>query len=81
MKQFLGLRGQALNLAVGAIAGCDFLLFGYGMSWPKVEESRMSKEHLLTTDGSQKIRVLWEASSLYLYSLTNFLILTQTVLV
>ncbi|KAK1778026.1 general substrate transporter [Copromyces sp. CBS 386.78] len=29
MKQFLGLRGQALNLAVGAIAGCDFLLFGY----------------------------------------------------
>jgi hypothetical protein len=30
MKKFLGLRGQPLNLAVGAIAGCDFLLFGYG---------------------------------------------------
>ena len=30
MKRFLGLRGQALNLAVGFIAGCDFLLFGYG---------------------------------------------------
>ncbi|KAK4219788.1 general substrate transporter [Rhypophila decipiens] len=29
MKKFLGLRGQALNLAVGTIAGCDFLLFGY----------------------------------------------------
>jgi hypothetical protein len=32
MKKFLGLRGQALNLAVGTIAGCDFLLFGYGES-------------------------------------------------
>jgi hypothetical protein len=30
MKKFLGLRGQALNLAVGTIAGTDFLLFGYG---------------------------------------------------
>lgn len=30
MKKFLGLRGQALNLAVGTIAGFDFLLFGYG---------------------------------------------------
>lgn len=30
MKKFLGLTGQALNLAVGIIAGCDFLLFGYG---------------------------------------------------
>ncbi|AEO63663.1 uncharacterized protein THITE_2040319 [Thermothielavioides terrestris NRRL 8126] len=29
MKKYLGLRGQALNLAVGTIAGCDFLLFGY----------------------------------------------------
>ncbi|KAK4236351.1 hypothetical protein C8A03DRAFT_35761 [Achaetomium macrosporum] len=29
MKKFLGLRGQALNLVVGIIAGCDFLLFGY----------------------------------------------------
>ncbi|KAL2152738.1 hypothetical protein VTH82DRAFT_5923 [Thermothelomyces myriococcoides] len=29
MKKFLGLRGYALNLAVGTIAGCDFLLFGY----------------------------------------------------
>ncbi|EAA31803.2 putative sugar transporter [Neurospora crassa] len=29
MKPFLGLRGQPLNLAVGAVAGCDFLLFGY----------------------------------------------------
>ncbi|KAK4140183.1 general substrate transporter [Dichotomopilus funicola] len=29
MKKFLGLKGQALNMAVGIIAGCDFLLFGY----------------------------------------------------
>ncbi|KAH8890466.1 general substrate transporter, partial [Thozetella sp. PMI_491] len=29
MKKFLGLRGQALNYAIGTIAGCDFLLFGY----------------------------------------------------
>lgn len=30
MKKFFGLRGNALNYAVGIIAGCDFLLFGYG---------------------------------------------------
>lgn len=35
MKKFLGLRGQALNLAVGTIAGCDFLLFGYGEQKPR----------------------------------------------
>ncbi|KAH6655166.1 general substrate transporter [Truncatella angustata] len=29
MKPFFGLRGKALNYAVGIIAGCDFLLFGY----------------------------------------------------
>lgn len=29
MKKFFGLRGHALNWAVGIIAGCDFLLFGY----------------------------------------------------
>lgn len=29
MKKFFGLRGNALNYAVGIIAGCDFLLFGY----------------------------------------------------
>lgn len=29
MKKFFGLRGKALNYAVGLIAGCDFLLFGY----------------------------------------------------
>ncbi|KAI1125858.1 general substrate transporter [Nemania abortiva] len=28
-KKFFGLRGQALNYAVGFVAGCDFLLFGY----------------------------------------------------
>ncbi|KAI0023633.1 sugar transporter family protein [Xylariomycetidae sp. FL0641] len=28
-KKFFGLRGNALNWAVGIIAGCDFLLFGY----------------------------------------------------
>ncbi|KAI0392616.1 general substrate transporter [Xylariaceae sp. FL0594] len=28
-KKFFGLRGRALNYAVGIIAGCDFLLFGY----------------------------------------------------
>ncbi|KAI1166316.1 general substrate transporter [Nemania serpens] len=28
-KPFFGLRGQALNYAVGFVAGCDFLLFGY----------------------------------------------------
>jgi hypothetical protein len=36
MKKFLGLRGQALNLAVGTIAGCDFLLFGYGECLSKI---------------------------------------------
>ncbi|CAJ2509773.1 Uu.00g056730.m01.CDS01 [Anthostomella pinea] len=29
MKKYLGLRGHSLNYAIGAIAGCDFLLFGY----------------------------------------------------
>ncbi|PHH83696.1 hypothetical protein CDD82_4658 [Ophiocordyceps australis] len=29
MARYYGLRGQLLNWAVGAIAGCDFLLFGY----------------------------------------------------
>ena len=29
-RKFLGLRGNALNWAVSTIAGCDFLLFGYG---------------------------------------------------
>lgn len=29
MKQFFGLRGQSLSYAVVAIAGIDFLLFGY----------------------------------------------------
>ncbi|KAL6887633.1 general substrate transporter [Trichoderma longibrachiatum] len=29
MKKYFGLRGQALNWAIGTIAGCDFLLFGY----------------------------------------------------
>ncbi|KAI1305713.1 general substrate transporter [Xylaria venustula] len=28
-KPFFGLRGDALNYAVGFVAGCDFLLFGY----------------------------------------------------
>lgn len=30
VKKFFGLSGQALNWAIGAVAGCDFLLFGYG---------------------------------------------------
>lgn len=29
-KPFFGLRGSALNYAIGLVAGCDFLLFGYG---------------------------------------------------
>ena len=28
-KRYLGLRGLKLNIAVGFIAGLDFLLFGY----------------------------------------------------
>ncbi|KAI1340869.1 sugar transporter family protein [Xylariaceae sp. FL0016] len=28
-KKYFGLRGNSLNWAVGVIAGCDFLLFGY----------------------------------------------------
>ncbi|UNI23665.1 hypothetical protein JDV02_009471 [Purpureocillium takamizusanense] len=28
-KKYFGLRGRALNWAIGTIAGCDFLLFGY----------------------------------------------------
>jgi hypothetical protein len=31
VKKYFGLSGQALNWAIGAVAGCDFLLFGYGM--------------------------------------------------
>ncbi|KAH9888180.1 general substrate transporter [Xylariomycetidae sp. FL2044] len=29
MKKYWGLRGDTLNYAIGFIAGCDFLLFGY----------------------------------------------------
>ncbi|KAI0145112.1 general substrate transporter [Xylariaceae sp. FL1272] len=29
VRRYFGLRGQALNYAIGIIAGCDFLLFGY----------------------------------------------------
>ncbi|KAH6608987.1 sugar transporter family, partial [Trichoderma cornu-damae] len=29
MKKYFGLRGQSLNWAIGIVAGCDFLLFGY----------------------------------------------------
>ncbi|KAM0515509.1 hypothetical protein ACHAPE_006035 [Trichoderma viride] len=29
MGKYFGLRGQTLNWAIGTIAGCDFLLFGY----------------------------------------------------
>ncbi|KAK8001505.1 general substrate transporter [Apiospora marii] len=29
MKPYFGLRGKSLNYAIGIIAGCDFLLFGY----------------------------------------------------
>lgn len=29
MRRYLGLHGDALNWAIGMIAGCDFLLFGY----------------------------------------------------
>ncbi|PHH89772.1 hypothetical protein CDD83_5308 [Cordyceps sp. RAO-2017] len=29
MDNFFGLRGSVLNWAIGAVAGCDFLLFGY----------------------------------------------------
>ncbi|KAI0021242.1 general substrate transporter [Xylariomycetidae sp. FL0641] len=29
MKKFFGMRGDTLNYAIGFIAGCDFLLFGY----------------------------------------------------
>ena len=37
----LGLRGQALNYAVGCIAGCDFLLFGYGKQHAPIMPSIM----------------------------------------
>ena len=29
MKKYYGLRGSSLNIAIGFIAGLDFLLFGY----------------------------------------------------
>ncbi|KAG6042187.1 hypothetical protein E4U41_003933 [Claviceps citrina] len=29
VKKYLGLSGPSLNWAIGAVAGCDFLLFGY----------------------------------------------------
>lgn len=31
MKKYLGLTGKSLNWAISTVAGCDFLLFGYGM--------------------------------------------------
>lgn len=30
VKKFFGWQGNTLNYAIGIIAGCDFLLFGYG---------------------------------------------------
>lgn len=33
MKPYFGMRGKALNYAVLMIAGCDFLLFGYGKQY------------------------------------------------
>ena len=34
MKDFYGLKGTKLNIAIAIIAGTDFALFGYGMSAP-----------------------------------------------
>lgn len=30
-KKYLGMSGNSLNWAISTVAGCDFLLFGYGM--------------------------------------------------
>lgn len=34
MKPYFGFRGERLSYAIGIIAGCDFLLFGYGKTSP-----------------------------------------------
>lgn len=38
VRKYLGLSGQSLNWAIGAVAGCDFLLFGYGL-WALISYS------------------------------------------
>lgn len=43
MKKYFGLRGNALNYAVGIIAGCDFLLFGYGTAL--MASAKSSRNH------------------------------------
>jgi len=38
MKEFYGLRGLKLNIAIAVVAGTDFTLFGYGgfsQAWPR----------------------------------------------
>ena len=42
MKPFFGLRGKQLNYAIGIIAGCDFLLFGYGNDSPAPPTSSLA---------------------------------------
>lgn len=64
MKKFLGLRGRALNLAVGIIAGCDFLLFGYGKTFFSETPS------CLVTNMARQTRVSWAVSSLSVSSST-----------
>lgn len=41
MKPYFGLRGKQLNYAIGIIAGCDFLLFGYGNGFPFPTSTRV----------------------------------------
>ena len=54
MKPFFGLRGKQLNYAIGIIAGCDFLLFGYGNG------SSSSTTCLALTQ--KQTKASWEAS-------------------
>lgn len=61
MGNYFGLRGQALNWAIGAVAGCDFLLFGYGRPSSLVNPSKASIFIFFDRQTAQ-IRVSWAAS-------------------
>ena len=46
MKPYFGLRGKSLNYAVGLIAGCDFLLFGYGEIYRHASPVAVNADHV-----------------------------------
>lgn len=68
-KSFLGMRGKSLNWAISTIAGCDFLLFGYGIAASIPYRRAQIPLHPLTY--SLQIKVSWVASSPYPSSSNN----------